>query len=89
MMARVAPTTQTREVTTTFHCRRSSGKSMVVPRETMRIPAMTLPKPVTWASSITDRGRMPLQKPARSRIAIPSTVEKTAFVFWAMSSPAA
>ena len=88
----IAPTaqmTQQREITTTFHCRLSSGKSMVVPRETIRTPAIRLPKPLICASSISVRGRTPLQKPASRISAIPSTVEKTALVFCAISSPTA
>lgn len=89
MIAATEPRTQQREITTTFHCRLISGKSIVVPRETIRIPAMRFPKPLIWASSISVRGKIPLQKPASRISAIPSTVEKIALVFWAMSSPAA
>ena len=65
---------------------RSSAKSIVVPSDTMSRPAMMLPNPVICASSISVRGKMPLQKPASSRIAMLSTVENIALVFCAISS---
>ena len=85
-IAATAPHTPHSAVTTTFHCRRSSAKSIVVPSDTMSRPAMMLPNPVICASSISVRGRMPLQKPASSRIAMLSTVENIALVFCAISS---
>ena len=47
---------------------------------------MMLPNPVICASSISVRGKMPLQKLASSRIAMLSTVENIALVFCAISS---
>ena len=88
-MKSTAPHTHRKAVTTTRHCCLSSWKSMVVPRDTMSSPAMMLPKPEIWASSMTEVGSSPLQKPMSRRMAMLSTEEKIAFVFWAISSPAA
>lgn len=89
MMTSTAPHTHRKAVTTTRHCCLSSWKSMVVPRDTMSSPAITLPKPVICASPMMVSGSSPLQKPANNRMAILRTEEKMVFVFWAMSSPAA
>ena len=86
IMAATANTTQSTEVTTTFHSCFSSAKSMVVPMETISIPTTPMPMPETWASLMMVWGRIPDQNPASRITEIPSTVERIARVFMAISS---
>lgn len=80
--------TPTRLMTTVFHWRFSSGKSIMVPREVIRIPIRLLAMAVTAAVSKMSPGS-PHQNAIRSVTAMTRVADRTARVFSATISPKA
>ena len=86
MMPKTAMDTPTMPMTTVFHWRLSSVKSMRVPREVISSPTRSMPMAEVAESSKMVLGR-PHQKPISRTNAMTSVADRTAFVFCATTSP--